>query len=82
MKTEHEPAGSSGLAGKLEAAQRRLVRIGFDLHDGPMQSVAALGADLHHFRGQLSQGSEHEAPLMHRRMWDLQSRLVNDRVAV
>jgi signal transduction histidine kinase len=49
-----EPVDPGTLAERLEAAQRRLARFGFDLHDGPMQSVAALGADLHHFRDQLS----------------------------
>jgi signal transduction histidine kinase len=28
----------------VEAAEKRLVRVGYDLHDGPLQAVAALGA--------------------------------------
>jgi signal transduction histidine kinase len=30
----------------LDVAERRLVRLGFDIHDGPVQDVAALLADL------------------------------------
>lgn len=30
----------------LAAAEKRLVRVGFDLHDGPVQDVLALGAEL------------------------------------
>jgi two-component system, NarL family, sensor histidine kinase UhpB len=33
--------------------QRRLVRLGFDLHDGPLQALAASTADLRHFQHQL-----------------------------
>jgi signal transduction histidine kinase len=36
------------------ASERRLRRIGFDLHDGPLQDVAALAADLRLTRDQLS----------------------------
>jgi len=30
----------------LEAAEKRLVRLGYDLHDGPLQDVAALAAEV------------------------------------
>ena len=33
--------------------ERLLARLGFDLHDGAMQDIAALAADVHLFRGQL-----------------------------
>jgi signal transduction histidine kinase len=36
------------------AAQRRLTRLGFDLHDGPLQDIAALAADLRLLRAQLA----------------------------
>jgi signal transduction histidine kinase len=39
----------------VQASERRLGRLAFDLHDGALQHVAALGADLHLFRSQLSQ---------------------------
>lgn len=42
------------LASSLEAARRRVVRIGYDLHDGTLQEVTALGHDLHFFREQLA----------------------------
>jgi signal transduction histidine kinase len=32
--------------GQVEARERRLVRLGFDLHDGPMQDLVALAADV------------------------------------
>jgi signal transduction histidine kinase len=35
------------------ASERRLLRIGFDLHDGPLQEIAALAADLRLARDQL-----------------------------
>ena len=35
------------------ASERRLSRLGFDIHDGPIQDVAALAADLRFFRQQL-----------------------------
>jgi signal transduction histidine kinase len=37
----------------VEAGERLLARLGFDLHDGPIQDVAVLAGDLHLFRGQL-----------------------------
>ncbi|MFL5953781.1 MAG: sensor histidine kinase [Gaiellaceae bacterium] len=36
------------------ASERRLLRVGFDLHDGPLQDVAALASDLRLAREQLS----------------------------
>jgi signal transduction histidine kinase len=41
------------LCDELEAARRQLLRLGLDLHDGPLQDIAALGTDLHLFRTQL-----------------------------
>jgi signal transduction histidine kinase len=35
-----------------EAGGRLFARLGFDLHDGPLQEIAALGADLHLLRAQ------------------------------
>lgn len=37
-----------------EAGDRRLARIGFDLHDGPLQHIAVLAADLRLLRAQAS----------------------------
>jgi signal transduction histidine kinase len=36
------------------ASERRLTRFGFDLHDGPMQDIAALAQDVRLFRAQLA----------------------------
>ncbi len=38
-----------------QASERRLLRVGFDLHDGPLQDIAAFAADLRLTRDQLSQ---------------------------
>jgi signal transduction histidine kinase len=37
----------------VQATERRLTRLGFDLHDGPLQELVLLGEDLALFRGQL-----------------------------
>jgi signal transduction histidine kinase len=37
----------------VETGERLLARLGFDLHDGPIQDVAALAGDIHLFRRQL-----------------------------
>jgi signal transduction histidine kinase len=39
----------------VEGGERLLARLGFDLHDGPIQDVAALAGDIHLFRGQLGE---------------------------
>jgi signal transduction histidine kinase len=36
----------------VSTAERRLMRLGFDLHDGPIQDVLALGAEVQHLRDQ------------------------------
>jgi signal transduction histidine kinase len=41
------------LYANYERTRRRLVRLGFDLHDGPLQTLAANAADLRHFQAQL-----------------------------
>lgn len=38
----------------VESGERRLVRLGLDLHDGPMQDLAALAQDLRLYRSQLT----------------------------
>jgi signal transduction histidine kinase len=37
----------------VKASERRLARLGFDLHDGALQHIAALGADVRRIRPQL-----------------------------
>jgi signal transduction histidine kinase len=37
----------------VSAGEQRLMRIGFDLHDGAIQDVLALGADITHLRDQI-----------------------------
>ena len=66
---QHEP----GLAA---ANERLLVRLGFDLHDGPLQQVYALAQDIRLLREQVLVlvGSEHRPPL-EGRFADLDSQL-------
>jgi signal transduction histidine kinase len=60
------------------ACERRLTRIGFDLHDGPVQSLAALIGDTRLLASQVSEflaGDPRES-LMRGRVGDLQARMV------
>lgn len=63
-------------AGLAEANERLLVRLGFDLHDGPLQQVYALAQDVHLLRGQLVDlvASEHRETVTGR-FADLESQL-------
>lgn len=58
------------------ANERLLVRLGFDLHDGPLQQVSALAQDLHLLREQLVPlvAGEHREPVTGR-FADLASQL-------
>jgi signal transduction histidine kinase len=62
----------------VEAAERRLARLGFDLHDGPLQEIIALGTELRLFREQLRRvlGSHRHASIVLGRVDDLEARLV------
>jgi signal transduction histidine kinase len=62
----------------VEAAERRLARLGFDLHDGPVQEVLALGSELRLFREQLRRalGGNRHAAIIQGRVDDLEARLV------
>jgi signal transduction histidine kinase len=61
------------------ASERRLTRIGFDLHDGPMQDIAAMAGDLRLFRKQLAPLLENskDAVVALGRIDDLEARLVS-----
>ena len=62
--------------GLAEANERLLVRLGFDLHDGPLQQVYALAQDIRLLREQVVVlvGSEHREPVVGR-FADLESQL-------
>jgi signal transduction histidine kinase len=47
-----EPAAGD-TDGRTGAAERRLARLGYDLHDGPLQEIAVLAADLRLLRTQV-----------------------------
>jgi len=72
-KTSAAKAAEPGLA---EANERLLVRLGFDLHDGPLQQVYALAQDIRLLREQVVAlvGSEHRDPVVGR-FGDLESQL-------
>ena len=55
---EHEQLRARALAQErmaAEAGERLSVRLGFDLHDGPLQEFAALAADLRLLRAQIAE---------------------------
>ena len=61
----------------VEGGERRLVRLGFDLHDGPLQELLLLGEDLRMFREQLVGVLEDDTvqALLRGRLDDLDARL-------
>jgi signal transduction histidine kinase len=61
----------------VESSERKLTRLGFDLHDGPIQEVALLAQDLRLFTGQLegALGEDAEARLVRGRIEDLEAQL-------
>jgi signal transduction histidine kinase len=64
--------------GLLEASERKLTRLGFDLHDGPLQEIVLLGEDLRLFAEQLERvvGRGREERLLRGRLGDLEAQLV------
>jgi signal transduction histidine kinase len=62
----------------VESSERRLARLGLDLHDGPIQELAAFAGDLHLLRRQLTRVvAPHEhGDLVLGRIDDLEARLV------
>ncbi|HEY2215899.1 MAG TPA: ATP-binding protein [Solirubrobacteraceae bacterium] len=79
-----ELAGAPGrfvaevLLALVEGSDRRLTRLGFDLHDGPLQELLLLGEDLRMFRGQLTSvlAEGEKERLLRGRLDDLDARLV------
>ena len=65
-----------GNAGAAGAAERALVRLGFDLHDGPAQGIAALQAEIRSLEGQVSEAfaGDPRAELLLGRLQDLEAR--------
>jgi signal transduction histidine kinase len=61
----------------VEASERALVRLGFDLHDGPIQDLVAVGMELQAFRRQLAQALPADARerALLGRVEDIQARL-------
>jgi signal transduction histidine kinase len=69
--------GAAILKDPATTAERRLMRLRFDLHDGPLQDVLMLAEDLKLFRNQLEStvSSDHHSRLLGR-IEDLEARLV------
>jgi signal transduction histidine kinase len=69
---------ADALLALLEAADRRLTRLGFDLHDGPLQELLLLGEDMRMFGEQLALvlGAREEARLLRGRLEDLDAHAV------
>jgi signal transduction histidine kinase len=61
----------------VESSERKLTRLGFDLHDGPIQEVALLAQDLHMFGSQLETflAATEQRALVSARMEDLDAQL-------
>jgi signal transduction histidine kinase len=55
--------------------ERRLVRTAFDLHDGPLQDLAALGAELRLLRTQIGEAESLRADVLVGRIDDVTARL-------
>jgi signal transduction histidine kinase len=62
----------------VESSERKLTRLGFDLHDGPIQDVAVLAEDLRVFRTQLENtlGTTRQRKLVNGRLEDLDAQLL------
>ncbi len=62
----------------VESSERKLTRLGFDLHDGPIQDVAMLAEDLRLFRDQLEMlaGPLAKRKVVRARFEDLEAQLV------
>ncbi len=77
MRVTTEPsAAADAEPGLAEANERLLVRLGFDLHDGPLQQVYALAQDIRLLREQVVTlvGRDHREPVVGR-FADLESQL-------
>jgi signal transduction histidine kinase len=61
----------------VESSERKLTRLGFDLHDGPIQGVALLAQDIQMFYGQLESllATPEQHALVSARMEDLDAQL-------
>lgn len=66
------------LQSRLAASERRLTRLGYDLHDGPLQQLLLLAEDLELFRAQLAGvlGAAPEAAVLSGRLDDLAARML------
>jgi signal transduction histidine kinase len=62
----------------VESSERRFARLGLDLHDGPIQELAAFAGDLHLLRRQLARviAAHEDGDIVLGRIDDLEARLV------
>jgi signal transduction histidine kinase len=69
-------ANASGDRRLQQAYERRLTRAAFDLHDGPLQDLAALAGEVRFLRAQIGEADELRPNLLVGRMDDVTSRIV------
>jgi signal transduction histidine kinase len=82
---EHEGLLAANAASEralVESSERKLTRLGFDLHDGPLQDVAVFAEDLRMLRGQLeshieaTKGRDPSLAALARRMTELDDQVI------
>jgi signal transduction histidine kinase len=78
LEREHLVSRHAGAERALtQAHERRLARLGFDIHDGPLQDLALLGEDIRLLRSQIGKMPVREAQaIMLGRLEDLEAQLV------
>lgn len=75
-RSETGPGAGAEAADPVGAAERALLRFGFDLHDGPAQGIAALQADIRGLRGKVAEvfDGDPRLELLLGRLQDLEAR--------
>lgn len=76
-QAEPDSVAPHGAGPLLEVYERRLARLGFDIHDGPLQDLALIGEDVQLLRRQLNDVLPRDVrPIMLGRLDDLDAQLV------
>ncbi|HTZ06375.1 MAG TPA: ATP-binding protein [Gaiellaceae bacterium] len=67
--------GEEAEATLVAAHERRLTRLAFDLHDGPLQEIAVMAADLHRARSHADRSQTHDFDVLLERLTELNDSL-------
>ena len=67
--------GEEAEATLVAAHERRLTRLAFDLHDGPLQEIAVMAAELHRARSHADQSQTHDFDVLLERLTELNDSL-------